>query len=146
MLGPDIVVEQAIRFFGRKLQHPFRFSAERNLHRRGHLLAEHRTAFDVLPNPFEGQVRTGEDTTGQAFALPDQTEQQVLCFDRDTPQLARLVAGKEQHAAGTLCITLEHSGDPATCNAVLAVRPGSAGDAPSAAQAGGQGRRPVDTL
>jgi hypothetical protein len=57
MLGPDVVVEQAIRFFGRELQDALGLRAERDLDRGRNLLAEHGAAFDFLADVFEGEMR-----------------------------------------------------------------------------------------
>jgi hypothetical protein len=81
MFSADVVVQQSIGFFGRVLQHPLGFGAERNLDRRRHLLAEYRAAFDVFPNVFEGQVGSGKDPACQALALANQAQQQVLGLD-----------------------------------------------------------------
>ena len=64
VLGPDVVVKQAVGFFGRKLQNPLGFGAERNFDRGRHLLAEHRPAFDFLADVLERQVRAREDPAG----------------------------------------------------------------------------------
>jgi hypothetical protein len=61
MLGSDVVVEQAIRFFGRELQHALGFRAERDLDGGRDLLAEHRAAFDFLADVFEGEMRAREN-------------------------------------------------------------------------------------
>ena len=108
MLGADVVVQQPIRFFGRKLQHALGFGAERDLHRRGNLLAEDRAAFNLFSDVFEGQVRASENATREPFALANQPQQQVLGLDRYAAELARFVAGEEEHPSGAFSVTFEH--------------------------------------
>ena len=96
MLRPDVVVEQPVRLLGGELQHALGLGAERDLDRRGHLLAEDGAPFDFLADVLERQARAGEDAARQSLALANQTEQQVLGLDRDAAELARLVAREEQ--------------------------------------------------
>ncbi len=53
VLGADVVVEEAVRFFGGVLEDALGFSAEGNFDRRGHLVSKDRPAFDVLADVFE---------------------------------------------------------------------------------------------
>jgi len=108
MLGTDVVVEQAIGLFRRKLQHPLRFRAERDLDRRRDLLAEYGASFDFLADTFERQVGPGKNTAREPFALPNQPKKEVLGFNGNAPELARFVARKEQHAARSFRIAFEH--------------------------------------
>ena len=96
VLGADVVVQQPVGFLGRKLQHALGFGAERDLDRGRHLLAEDRAAFDFLADVLEGQVRAGKDPAGQALALANQAQKEVLGLDRDAAELAGLVAGEEE--------------------------------------------------
>ena len=112
VLGADVVVQQAIGFFGSELQDALGFGAERDLDRRRDLLAEDGTPLDFLPDRLERQVRPRKDAAGQPLAFANQPEQQVLGFDRNTPQLAGFIACKEQHAPRSLGIPLEHPAYP----------------------------------
>jgi len=47
------VLEKAIRLLGPELQNPFGFGAERELHRGGHLLPEHRATFNLFADVFQ---------------------------------------------------------------------------------------------
>ena len=78
VFGADVVVKQPIGFFRGVLQHALGFGAEGNLDRRRNLLAEDRAAFDVFANVFERQVGSGKDPAREAFALTNQTQEQVL--------------------------------------------------------------------
>ena len=64
--------------------------------------------FDFLADVFERQVRARENAARQPLALANQAEQQVLGFDRDAAELARFVAGEEQHAARSFRVAFEH--------------------------------------
>ncbi len=108
MLGPDVVVQQPIGFFGSKLEDPLGLRAEGNLDRRRHLLAKHGPAFDVLPDVLEGKVRAREDAAGEPLAFPNQPEKQVLGLNGNAAELARLVAGEEQDSPSSFRIAFEH--------------------------------------
>src|SRR5207244_2581923 len=110
VLGADVVVEQAVGFFGRKLQHPFGFGAERNLHGRGDLLPEHRAAFDFLPDILEREVGPRKNPAGQSLSLADQPEQQVLGLNRNAPELAGFVASEEEYSSSPFGVPFEHPG------------------------------------
>ena len=112
VLGPDVVVQQPVGFLGGKLQDALGLGAEGNLDRGRDLLAEHRPALNLLADIFERQVRTGEDAAGQALALANQTEQQVLGLDRDAPELAGLVAGEEENPPCPFGVPFEHPAYP----------------------------------
>ena len=108
VLGADVVVQQPLGFLGRELQDALGLGAERDLDRGRDLLAEDRPALDFLADVLEGQVRAGEDAAGQALALADQAQQQVLGLDRDAPELAGLVAGEEEHPPRPFGVPFEH--------------------------------------
>ena len=108
VLGADVVVEQTVGFFGGALQHPLRLGAERHLHRGRDLLAEDRAAFDLFSDVLQGQVGPGEDTAREPLPFADQTEQQVLGFDRHAAKLAGLVTSEKQHPARAFRVPFEH--------------------------------------
>ena len=108
VLGPDVVVQQPVGFFGRKLQHALRFRAERNLDRGRDLLAEDRPAFDFLADVLERQVRAREDAAGQPLAFANQAQKEVLGLDGDAAELTGLVAGEEENSPGPFGVPFEH--------------------------------------
>ena len=108
VLGADVVVEQAVGFFGRKLQHALGFRAERDLDRGRDLLAEHRPAFDFLADVLERQVRARKDPAGQPFALANQAQKEMLGLNRDAAELTGLVAGEEENSPGPFGVPFEH--------------------------------------
>ena len=108
MFGADVVVQQAVRFFGGKLQHALGFRAERELDRGRHFLAKDRPAFDFLADVFEREMRAGENAAGQPFAFANQAEQEVLGLNRDASELTRLVTGEEKNSSGPFGVPFEH--------------------------------------
>ncbi len=108
VLGADVVVQQPIGLFGRRLQHPARLDAEGDLDRGRHLVAKDRPPFDFLADAFEREVRARKDAARQALAFPNEPQQQVLGLDRDAPQLAGLVAAEEQYPSRAFCVPFEH--------------------------------------
>ena len=110
MLGADVVVQQPVGLFGRELEHALGFGAERNLHRGGDFLPEHRAPFDFLADVLEREVRAREDPARQAFAFANQAEQQVLGLDRDAAQLAGFVPGEEKDSSSPFGVPFEHPG------------------------------------
>ena len=110
VLGADVVVQQPVGFLGGVLQDALGFGAEGDFDRRRDLLAEHGPAFDFLANAFEREVRAGENAAGQALALANQSEKQVLGLNRDAAELTRLVPREEEHPPRSFRIAFEHPG------------------------------------
>ena len=108
MLGPDVVVQQPIGFFGGAAQNALGFGAERNLDRGRHLLAEDRAALDFLADVFQGQMRARKDPARQPFAFSDQAKKEMLGLDRYAAELAGLIAGKEEYSSRPFRVTFEH--------------------------------------
>src|SRR5262249_24153250 len=108
VLGADVVVQEAVRFFGRKLQNALGFRAERNLDRGRDLLADHRSSFDFLPDVLERQMRAREDPAGQPFAFADESQEEVLGLNGDAAELTGLVPSEEEHSSGPFRVPFEH--------------------------------------
>ena len=109
VLGADVVVQHALGLLGRVAEHALALDRERDLDRGGDLLAVGRAALDLLADLLHGEVALAEQPRGEALPLADQAEQQVLGLDGRTAQLARLVAGEEDHPPSPLGVALEHS-------------------------------------
>ena len=112
VLGADVVVQQPVGLFGRKLQHALGFGAERDLDRGRDLLAEDRAAFDFLADVFERQVRAREDPAGQALAFANQARaagarSQSRCCRAGWPR-----SGRRRGLAGPFRCTVRTSGLP----------------------------------
>ncbi len=112
VLGPDVVVQQAVGFLGGVLQDALGFGAEGDFDRGRDLLAKHGPAFDFLANAFEGEVRAGENAAGQTLALANQPEEQMLGLNRDAAELTRLVPREEKNPPRSFRIAFEHPGLP----------------------------------
>src|SRR5215831_14454445 len=108
MLGAYVIVKEAIGLFSGELEHALRLGAEGNLHRSGDFFPEDRPSFNLLANVLQRQVRARENTAGEPFAFANQSEQKVLCFDRNAAELARLVAGEEENSSGPFRVPFEH--------------------------------------
>ena len=110
VLGADVVVEQPVRFLGGVLEHALGFGAEGDFNRGRDLLAKHGPAFDFLANTFEREVRAGKNAAGQALALANQSEEQVLGLNRDAAELTGLVPREEKNPPRSFRIAFEHPG------------------------------------
>ena len=108
MLGPDVVMEEAVRFFGGKLQDALGFGAEGNLDRGRDLLAKHRAPFDFLADAFQGKVRPSKNPAREPLSLTNEPEQEVLGLNRDTAKLGGLIAGEKEHAPRSFRVAFEH--------------------------------------
>ena len=108
VLGPDVVVQEAVGFFRCKLQHPLGFRAERNLDRGRDLLAEDRPAFDFLTDVFQGEMRARKNSAREPFALADQAQQKMLGLDGDAAELTGLVSGEEENSSSPFGVPFEH--------------------------------------
>src|SRR5262249_50712543 len=108
VLGADVVVEHPLGLLGGETEHALRLGGERDVHGGRHLVAVEGPALDLLADRLHGEVALAEDARGEALALPDEPQEKVLRLDRIASELARLVAGEEDHPTGTLGITLEH--------------------------------------
>jgi hypothetical protein len=87
VLGPDVVVQQPVGLFGRKLQDALGFGAEGDLDRGRDLLAKHGAPFDFFSDGLQGQMRAGEDPAGEALPLANQAQEEMLGFNGDTAEL-----------------------------------------------------------
>ena len=108
VLGANVVMQQPIGFLGGTLEDALGFSAERNFDRGGDLLAEDRPTFDFLTDILEGQVRTSKNPARQPFSFANQAEKEVLGLNRDAPELAGLISGKEENPSRPFRIAFEH--------------------------------------
>ncbi len=108
MLGPDVVVQKPIGLFRGELEDALGLRAEGNLDRGRDLFAEHGAALDFFADAFEGEVGAGKNPAREPFALADQSEEKVLGLNRNASELARLVAGEEEHAPRSFRVTFEH--------------------------------------
>src|SRR5712692_10473145 len=108
MLGADVIVQQPVGLFGRKLQDALGFGAERDLDRGRYLLPEYGSTFDFFADVFEREVRARENAARQPFPFANQAEQEVLGFNRNAAQLTGFVAGEEKYSSCPFGVPFEH--------------------------------------
>ena len=108
VFGTDVVVQQTIGLFRRKLQHAFGLGAKRDFDGGRDFLAENRAPFDLLADALERQVRPRENPARESLPLADQPEEQVLGLDRNAAELAGLVAREEENPSRSFRVTFEH--------------------------------------
>jgi hypothetical protein len=97
VLGADVVVEQAVGLFGRKLQNPLGFRAEREFSTEVDTFSRKTVRPSMsFPNVFEREVRRGKDPAGEPFPLANQAQEEVLGLNRDAAELTGLVASKKR--------------------------------------------------
>ena len=110
VLGADVLVVQALGFFGAIGQHALALVAQRQIHGGGNLFANRGVAFDLLADGFDRRVRP-QKTVGQRLIFAQQTQQQMLGFDIRAAELAGLVAGEKDDPPGLFRITFKHDRD-----------------------------------
>ena len=108
VLGADVVVQQPVGFLGGALEDALGLGAERNFDRGRDLLAEDRPTFDFLADVLEGEVRASKNPARQPFSFANQAEKEVLGLNRDAPELAGLISGKEENPSRPFRIAFEH--------------------------------------
>ena len=99
VLGTDVVVAELQRLPERQLQHLLGARRERDVPgRRGAALAD--DLFDLRTHGLEGDAEALEGLGGDAFALVDQPEQDVLGADVAVVEEASLLLSQDHHSAG----------------------------------------------
>ena len=91
-------------------QNALRLLAERDLDRRGDLLAGRSLLLELGLEEIDGDVRAREQLTRDLLAFLQEAEEDVLRADDLAAGLARFVAGEEENALGLLGELLEHGG------------------------------------
>ncbi len=107
MLCSHMLVAQALRLFRGHVQDALALRAQRHFHRGGNPLANRNARFNLFPNGFDGALLP-QETVGQRFVFPHQTQQEVLGLDVRAAVLAGLVPGEKYDAPRLLCVSFEH--------------------------------------
>src|SRR6202012_6198968 len=94
-------------FFGAVGKHALALVAEREVYRRGNLLAHRRMPFNLLPDGFHGGMRPQKPVC-ELFVLSQKPQKQVFRLDERTAELAGLVTREEDDAPRFFGITLKH--------------------------------------
>src|ERR1700722_8193115 len=107
MFRAHVLRSQAICFFRRESQNPFRFSAKRHFHRSGNALADGDPGFNFFADGFDGALRA-QIAVGKAFVFAHQAKQQMLCLDARASVLAGLVTREEYYPTRLFCESFQH--------------------------------------
>ena len=107
VLSADVLVVQALGFFGPIGEHALAFVAERQIDRGGNLFPNGGVPFDLLADGLHRRVRT-QKAVRQRLVLAQQAQQQVFRFDIRTAELAGLIPGEENHPSRLLRVSLKH--------------------------------------
>ena len=108
VLGSDVFVGKTFRFLGGTVQSPLAFLREGQIHRSRHLVANQRAALDFLADVLDGCVGFWDETGGQIPVFANQSEQQMLRFDRGAAELARLVTCEKYYSSGLFRVLFKH--------------------------------------
>src|SRR5947208_3798448 len=108
MFCADVPVIKPLSLFGSIGKDAFTFVRKRKIDRRRDFLANRGSTFDLLPNAFDRRM-SSKETISQILICADQSEKQMLCFDRRAPELASFIAGEEYDPSCSLGISFEHN-------------------------------------
>ena len=109
VLGADVVVAELQRLAQRELEDLLRAGRERDVaRRRGAAVTD--DLLDLRAHGLEGDAERLEGLGGDAFALVDQPEQDVLGADVVVVEQARLFLRQDDHSAGSVGEAFEHVG------------------------------------
>ena len=108
MFGPDVVVTEVACFLEREFNNLLRARGERDLHRGLHCGARLDDLLDLATDLLEIDRHGLEDIGGDALALLDEAEQDVLGTDVLVVEALRLAAGEAHDLAGAFSEAVEH--------------------------------------
>src|SRR5689334_18670841 len=107
MFGPDMLVRQALRFFGGIGQHALAFIAEGQVDRGGDLLPNGGMPFYLFPNGLDRSMRP-KKTIGKRLILAQKPEQQVFRLDVRRTELTGFITREEYYAPGLFRVPFKH--------------------------------------
>ena len=107
MLGPDVVVAELQRLAQGQLQDLLGTRRERDVPTR-RLLPLADDLLDLLTDGLQGDAQTLEGLGGDALALVDEAEEDVLSPDVVVVEHPGLFLGQDHHASGSVGEPLEH--------------------------------------
>ena len=111
VLGADVVVAELQRLAQRELEDLLGARRERDVARR-RLAAVADDLLDLRAHSFERDAERLERLGGDAFALVDQAEEDVLGADVVVVEQARFFLRQHDHSAGPVGEAFEHGGNP----------------------------------
>ena len=94
MFGADMLMGQALGFFGGVGEDPLAVVGERKVDGGRDLLADGGMVLDLLPDGFDRGV-VAKESVGQDLVFPEKAEQEVFTFDVRAAELAGFVAAKK---------------------------------------------------
>ena len=106
VLGADVVVTELQRLTKRELEHLLRTRRERDVPR-GRLPALPDDLFDLAADCFERDAERLECLRGNALALVDEAEEDVLGADVVVVQETCFLLSQDDHSTGPVCEALE---------------------------------------
>src|SRR5205809_3227640 len=121
MFYAEVPVIKPLRFFGSVGNDAFTLVRKSKIDRRRDFLANRGSTFDLLPNAFDRRM-ISKETICQILIFADQSEKQMLGFDRRAPELASFIAGEEYDPSCSLGISFEHNLLILSCSRHLTTR------------------------
>ena len=111
VLGADVVVTELQRLAQRQLEDLLGAGGERDVtRRRGAAVAD--DLLDLRAHGFERDAERFERLRGDALALVDQAEEDVLGSDVVVVEQARFLLRQDDHSAGSIGEAFEHGWNP----------------------------------
>src|SRR5262245_19211044 len=107
MLGSDMSMIQALCLFSGIRKNPPTLQRKRQVYGGRDLFTDGHSCFDFLTNALSGG-RTFQETIGQVLVFSQQSEKQVLGFDRHAAELAGLITSEEDHSPRSFCVAFKH--------------------------------------
>src|SRR2546422_9459845 len=98
MLGADVLMAQALGFFGAIGQDALGVVAQRQIDRSRNLFPDSGMSFDLFANGFNRGMRS-QKTVCQGLVFPKQSQQQVLGLYERTAKLAGLIAREKNDSS-----------------------------------------------
>src|SRR5438552_13094182 len=108
MFCADVPVIQTLRLFGSVGKDTFTFVRKRKIDRRRDFLANRGSTFDLLPNTFDRRM-ISKETIRQILIFADQSEKQMIGFDRRAPEMASFIAGEAYDRSCSVSIAFKHN-------------------------------------
>src|SRR6478672_532617 len=102
MFGADMVMIRPLSFFSCICKNPLALHRKRQVDRRRHSFTDRGSAFNLFSNAFDRSI-ISEKTIGQDLVFANQSQQQVLGFDRYTAELTGLITSKENRSPRSFC-------------------------------------------
>jgi len=107
MLGADVLVAEALRFFRRIGEDALALVRKGQVDAGWDRIANDGMAFDLLADGFHGSMGV-QEAVGECLVFAQQAEEEVVGLNVGRAELAGFVTGEEDHAARFFGIAFEH--------------------------------------